>query len=351
MSSIDLAVVAAALLLLFLAAAGGGVLALWLARKSGYLTGAPDPKAALPAPGVLGRRGRWIVGTAFAVTVLLGLLITMFGVQQIYLWRTGAPSLRARLDGLAGRRLPSSSSATISPPGNLDGLVSRWHADGNARDEVGGNNGSLQNGVGYTQGKFGQAFSFTQDRQAVLLGNPSSLQLQDFTIVAWIRRGSALFVSADPDPGYQGNGVIFSFGAGGYGFFISLNGILGLSKIGYDHVDSNVSITDTAFHSVAVTKSGTRVVFYVDGMAYPAPFYDTFFEFSSTAAIGARGDNLHNGFIGAIDELSVHDRALTPEEIQADFQAAPKEEWPGSDPRFRSRAPVTPPRAPVLPER
>ena len=66
---------------------------------------------------------------------------------------------------------------------------------------------------------------------------------------------------------------------------------------------------------MAVTKAGTSIVFYVDGVAWPAPPYDTSFFFSTPAAIGARGDNLHNGFFGAIDEISVFNRALSGSEI------------------------------------
>ena len=40
------------------------------------------------------------------------------------------------------------------------------------------------------------------------------------------------------------------------------------------------SITDTNWHHVAVTKIGGTVVFYVDGVAYPAPTYNATFTFS-----------------------------------------------------------------------
>ena len=47
-----------------------------------------------------------------------------------------------------------------------------------------------------------------------------------------------------------------------------------------------------------MTKLGTTVVFYVDGVAYLAPPYNTTYNFATPAAIGARGDTLANSFLG-----------------------------------------------------
>jgi len=38
------------------------------------------------------------------------------------------------------------------------------------------------------------------------------------------------------------------------------------------------------------------VIFYIDGLAYPAPAYDPGFTFATAAAIGARADNQSGGF-------------------------------------------------------
>ena len=80
-------------------------------------------------------------------------------------------------------------------------------------------------------------------------------------------------------------------------------------------------IIENTAGSTAVTKLGTTVVFYVDGMAYPAPPYNTTFNFATAAAIGARGDNLANSFLGTIDEVSVYSRSLSALEIQGIYSA------------------------------
>src|SRR5205085_10030903 len=92
------------------------------------------------------------------------------------------------------------------------------------------------------------------------------------------------------------------------------------------------SISDTSFHHLAVTKAGSNVVFYIDGVADPAPAYSTTFAFSTSAAIGARGDNLGNSFWGTIDEMSIYSSTLGAAEISAIYNAGPGGKCPGPTP-------------------
>jgi hypothetical protein len=209
------------------------------------------------------------------------------------------------------------ASPCVTPP---SGLVSWWPGDGSAIDLGSGNNGVLSNGATFAAGEVNQTFSFATNHSAVVVGNPPNLQLQTFTIEAWIQRATTNVVTTDP--GY--NGVIFSYGSNGYGIYLSSgDNSLGLSKIGYDNTKGTgaAPIADTNWHHVAVTKSGSTVVFYIDGVGYPAPAYSSTFTFTTPAAIGARADNLNtvnnDSFYGAIDELAIYNRALTAAEIQS----------------------------------
>ncbi len=203
---------------------------------------------------------------------------------------------------------------TCTPP--AAGIVAWWPGQGNASDIIGGNNGTLVGAVGYTNGEVGQAFVFNGYQEMVTVGNPASLQLQDFTIESWIRRSSASVVTG---PG--GYGIIFGYGSAGYGLYFDQNGTPTLTKIGVSETKPTAAITDTNFHHLAVTKSGSTVIFYIDGIAYSAPAYDPGFVFTTVAAIGGRGDNLDNSFLGVIDEPSVYNRALSASEITAIYNA------------------------------
>jgi hypothetical protein len=77
------------------------------------------------------------------------------------------------------------------------GLVSLWSGESNAVDSVGGNNGKLQGNVTYANGRIGQAFVLNGERKSfVKIDNATNLQLQDFTIVAWIKRENTSSISA-----------------------------------------------------------------------------------------------------------------------------------------------------------
>ncbi|HXR08563.1 MAG TPA: LamG domain-containing protein, partial [Candidatus Acidoferrum sp.] len=219
-------------------------------------------------------------------------------------------------------------SGCDTPP---SGLVSWWQAESNALDHVGGNSGTLVNKAGYTVGEVGAAFAFTNALAAVQIGNATNLQLQTFTIEAWIQRASAASVSFPA----SGDAEFFGFGSQGYGFGIcgpsgdtGSPGTLFLTENDVDAVVAIASVTDTNFHHVAVTKSGSTVVFYVDGVAYPAGTTGDTYQFTTAAAIGARGDTLANSFYGSIDEMSIYNRGLSGSEIMGIFNAGPAGKCP-----------------------
>lgn len=205
-------------------------------------------------------------------------------------------------------------SAECVPP--APDMVGWWRGEGNAEDPVGFNYGNPVGNVSYAHGQVGLTFNFDGDGDAIQLGNPPSLHLQDFTIEAWVKRHSVTASSlVTPDA------ELFCHGEGGYGFGMWPDGRLFLTKVGSDNITASIGVSDTNFHHVAVTKSGTQVTFYVDGVPDSKPGYASVFDFVSGVAIGARGDDLNNSFYGLIDDLSVYARALSGTEIQSIFAA------------------------------
>jgi len=194
--------------------------------------------------------------------------------------------------------------------------VSWWRGDGNPLDEIGTNHGILIGNTILGPGTVRQGFLFDGNGDAVRVGNPAELQLQDLTIEAWVKRSSASAASLSSFLGF-----VFAYGNGGYGLGIQNNGVLMFTRVGVDNVTSDPILTDTSFHHIAVTKEGSTVVFYVDGVAYPVGAYDPGFTFTKAAAIGANGDDLTSSFLGTIDELTIYNRALAESEIQAIYNA------------------------------
>lgn len=181
-----------------------------------------------------------------------------------------------------------------------------------------GNDGTVQGATYANKGNTGGAMSFNGDRAAVITKNATSLQLQDFTIMAWIKR-------ADKDKasltGVGGGGMIVSYGQGGYGLGFGPDHVA-LTKVGVNEVSSNLELLgDTGWHHIAVTKSGNKIIFYLDGIAHPAGDYDTQFEFNTDIATGARGDTLANTFLGLIREVAVFKRALSDDEVKGVYES------------------------------
>ena len=177
-----------------------------------------------------------------------------------------------------------------------------------------GNHGFAVNNAGYAGGLRGTAFTFDGTNDMLVVSNAPSLQLQDLTIEAWVKRTSSTVASFG-----SGNvGVIFGYGTGGYIFYMDGSGALHFGRLGDPFIAiSTITVSDTNYHHVAVTRTGADIAFYIDGIAETAAPYNPVFDFTTDAAIGARIENLDNSFFGRIDELSIYSRALSGVEVQA----------------------------------
>jgi hypothetical protein len=207
----------------------------------------------------------------------------------------------------------ASAYADCCPPPS--GLVAWWQAESNFINSVDGNSGTRMNSGAFVQGRVGTGFFF-QGSDAVLLGDPTNLHLQNFTIETWVKRAHAGIATTDNGSSY---GSILSWGYGGYVLKVLNDGRFGIEKslaqtFPPEVISSTLRVTDTNFHHLAVSKTGSNVVFYLDGVSEMAAPFDPGFTFN-TLTIGAWIASTIKNFYGMIDELSVYNRALSPEEI------------------------------------
>jgi len=198
-----------------------------------------------------------------------------------------------------------------------DGCVLAYTFDADEGDRVTDhsgqdNHGQVKGAVYVPDGKTGGAMRFGKRGAVVLVGNPKSLQLQNFTFAAWIKRTAKDQLSAD-NPGM---GTFLSYGRGGYIFYIDEEGRIGLSKVGVDIRVSRSGVVDTLYHHIAVTKENEDIYFFIDGERDPRVNYPVRFEFNSEVCVGAVATDLSCSFLGDIDELTVFNRALTSDELK-----------------------------------
>jgi hypothetical protein len=250
-----------------------------------------------------------IDGATNASLTLTNVQLTQGGIYAVQVSNTNGPVVS------------SNAVLTVNPPPPCviapSNLVSWWQCEGNASDSASGNSGTLAGNTTYGAGRVGQGFVFDGNGDAVQLGNPASLQLQNFTVETWLKRSSDSLATL----GGAGAGMLFSYGSGGYGFGMDNSGFLFLAKVNVINSGSGARVSDTNWHHVAITKSGTNVFFYIDGIANALPSFSSTFTFSTQVAIAARGDNLTAAFFGLIDELAVYNRALSTNEIQTIYLA------------------------------
>ena len=205
-------------------------------------------------------------------------------------------------------------NAGTPPPANM---ISWWPANGHFNDIIGPNNLSTVGFPFFDIGKVGQAFGLGDGMSSVRAIGSVGLQVQNFTVDAWIKRYSSTVISYSP-PG--NSGLVVTQGGEGFNFGLHNDGSLFLYGGGSPEevAPIGLSVTDSNFfHHVAVTKNGTTLTFYVDGVGVQASPFTRTFAASTTLMIGARTDSFSNFFYGAIDEVRFFDRALTAAEISA----------------------------------
>lgn len=143
-------------------------------------------------------------------------------------------------------------------------LLHSWSAEGDALDSVGMSDGTLIGGTTYGPGFLGQGFLFDGVDSAVTFGaDDGDFGTSDFTI--------AFAISAASPQGIQQ--ILSNRGSCFVGSFWDIR-TGGSGTLGIEIFESNVNtglntgvdVLDGLFHTVVVTRSGTVVTAYVDGI-------------------------------------------------------------------------------------
>ena len=217
-------------------------------------------------------------------------------------------------------------------------LVSYWPADGNANDIVGGNNGTFLNGRGFADGVLGQAFSFDGVNDYVEVPDSAKLDITDeITIDFWMKRAQMrvdqieeIVDKGDCSPDFgvnSGYSVSLSrsravTNAGGQG-----TGLILWLLDGVSWIQSTKRVDDGRYHHIAVTydsSTGAQRI-YIDGQL------DIQFNVSGGTKIITNDLPLEFGrafacgdsrfYQGILDEVRIYNRALSADEIKAQYEA------------------------------
>jgi hypothetical protein len=196
------------------------------------------------------------------------------------------------------------------------GAVSWWKMNGNANDEIGLNNGVLNNGVSCdVVGKYGNSCQFDGVNDYIYLGYgvPSLNLTGNMTIAAWINFNSGVTGDAQD--------TILRLGSWQRQLNllnskkISMTFNLTTGNLGY--FGSTSSLTENGWHQVVFTYNSSSVRIYLDGLLdSETPETRVPGSFAGDYTIGAEG-SWGWFFHGQIDEVMIFNRSLTDQQAKA----------------------------------
>ncbi len=217
----------------------------------------------------------------------------------------------------------TSNSAQVSCTPAQAGIIGWWPGDGDARDVIGGNNGTLQNGSAFVAGKVGQAFSFDGQNDYISIPDSPSLRSSSLTIEGWFNFAAT-----------SGTRILFGKTAGtgtseSYVVYYAANTL-------WATIGDTTSIGDQlsyvwtpdlgTWYHIAYTfdnASGSQYL-YVNGIRVASGATAKRIGYDSHPVIlGAEYENelLTTFFGGLIDEPSIYNRSLTPSDVLGIFNA------------------------------
>ncbi len=237
-------------------------------------------------------------------------------------------SVSTKIVSLDRSQFTVSSNYLCEPPPS--GLAAWYPGNGDANDVVGANNGTLQNGATFTTGEVGQAFSLDGVNDYVRVPSSSTLNpTGSFSLEAWIfptrdQTGSIIHKWGDQSDYTNQRAYAFEFTSGGGLSFGISDDPHQLDASFHLFQTSAGLVTLNAWHHVAAVydqTTGKRKIF-VNGVQV-AERTDTPITLTASIAdlgIGAQprsSTSVERFFTGAIDEMSLYNRALTAAEIQS----------------------------------
>ena len=198
------------------------------------------------------------------------------------------------------------------------GAVSWWKLDGNARDEIGNNHGTIFGNVQFVEGKHGQGANFDGATGYINTSNTNNLS-EEFTLFAWVKpssnigtAGQRFTVMSTYPPGW-----IFDLGEETNGEFYRFHSGTGGSTRTYYPPSKLISLEWTNF--VVTRDSLNNFNMYLDGNSVTtSTSFSSVIPSTRNVLIGRRTEGLF--FNGTLDELFIFNRALTSEQVKVLYE-------------------------------
>ncbi len=219
--------------------------------------------------------------------------------------------------------LDSSSNSIANFTGGLNwnqtlvddaNLVSYYQAEDNPNDLKGINNGT-NNGVSYSEGKYGKTFDFDglSDDDYIGLGNGATLDFTTaFTVSTWVKtsvKDKIRIVAESRDTASPFSGWLFYENTNGQMTILVDVGASGGGSAG------TTDISDNEWHHIVGTWDGSDTIIYIDGVQEDTDVIAGTISKNIETRIGIGTQNLDTEWKGEIDDFALFNRTLTADEI------------------------------------
>jgi uncharacterized repeat protein (TIGR01451 family) len=207
----------------------------------------------------------------------------------------------------------------------LAGLVGLWKAEGNARDLVGGNNGTLNNGATFTAHGAGQAFLLSGSANVEVPNAPALNPNRQLTVAGWLRTDG--FVRRWQTVFWKGNEPDCTRGCENrqYALFLNSDGqfefdATSVAGVGSGHISfTTPSLVSPGgwYHFAAVINADLNFKrLYINGQLVGEQAFDlSGIRYADGPLRFGRVPSWDGFFNGALDELCVYNVALSQEQI------------------------------------
>jgi hypothetical protein len=214
------------------------------------------------------------------------------------------------------------------------GLVALWAGEGDAKDRVGGHDGTLNGDVSFEAGKVGKAFHFNGSNADVEIPCSSDLTPTSFTIECWVKLDS-LDSQVASRPGLQT--IVFKNNTRhtcfeGYTLFKDRDNQRDEFRLGVSSAAGQQILVDTKtvpeagvwYHLAGTYDGGTgHLKIYVNGELESSAYAGFPLDYGiGPVCVGKNGEWMDGRLQGVVDELAIYRRALSDQEIREDYEVS-----------------------------
>ena len=214
------------------------------------------------------------------------------------------------------------------------GLVALWSGEGDGKDSIGTNNGTPVN-VTFTDGVVGQAFHLNGSNAYVQIPDSADLKPTNITIEAWVKFDAQESPNASL-PGQQT--IVFKLNTRdahrgnftGYSLLKNVNRfsfVIGSADGQQVFANSMTAPQVGVWYHLAGTYDGSsgELKIYVNGVQEGSAYAGFPLDCGTRPVfIGTTGEWWDGKLEGIVDEVGIHNRALTPSEIQTYYDSVRK---------------------------